>query len=42
MRDAYRALLGYAATDADLDRALQLDENAASANYARFRRDAAR
>lgn len=36
MRDAYRTLLGYAATDADLDRALRLDQNGASAFYARF------
>jgi iron complex transport system substrate-binding protein len=37
-RDAYRALLGYAATEADLDRVLQLDQNVSSANYAQFSR----
>ena len=36
MRDAYHALLGYEATDPDLDRALRLGENGASAFYGAF------
>jgi iron complex transport system substrate-binding protein len=36
MRAAYRTLFHFEATDTDLDRVLQMDENASSAGYAQF------
>ena len=42
MRDAYRTFFHYAATDDDLDRVLQMNDNRTSANYDRFARNAAR
>lgn len=36
MRSAYRTLFHFEATDADLDRVLQFDDNAPSAAYSRF------
>ncbi len=42
MRTAYRSLFRFDATDNDVDRVLQMNENAASAGYARFARPTAR
>jgi iron complex transport system substrate-binding protein len=42
LRNEYRSLLGFSATDADLDRVLQMDQNGASANYGQFKRSASK
>jgi iron complex transport system substrate-binding protein len=42
MRDAYRSLYRYEATDADIDRVLQMNDNATSANYGKFARTPSR
>jgi iron complex transport system substrate-binding protein len=41
MRDAYRALFHFEASDADLDRVLQFNDNRSSAHYSRFARASA-